>query len=938
MVELQPFRYWVQNVLPQVYDDSLSYYELLGKVVWYINGLVENTNELAEENVQLSAAIKELQDYFESADFQQMLDDKLDEMVEDGTFDTIIENVMQEYLDSHIIYTPEAFGAKGDGQTDDTAAINSMFNIVRRGVVAFRANHKYLISDTVVIRGGSETLNVILGSLEYIGGQNDDKPMIKFLKTTGGNIKLYGGELDCNRLAGIGIQNYDCFACVIDGVTIVKYRNVAIMNGAPELLDVEGGLHSVQLTVANCTASNYNFSDDHTAVKGIGLYLIHPEANIVNCNFNVCEVGVKLVKGGNYISNCHFTLTSEKPTQQSDLAYDFIQVCPQYSGTNEVNIFDTCYFNGYKMRNLVRNTYLTENDTPAAVQLVTRICDCNLILGGPDVDVKSYIFGKTYCPVQIDNLCVRHGSHETMVGAMQVGSGADSVQKNTLSVQTAISHNSNPFDIVNFSNTPAIISGSSGPLIAGKLRRIARVFVNPAWESSAKVNVFNASFNVDIILQYRSTGMNCFKITKYNTLDDDLKFYVDASSTVSSNDPSSPNYTGELTLRWFDIYIYNNSANDIERRMFIRTDNDNYPLSQIAVFTGLDGSGDIASPTLSNYKYINEKIVSACSFAGCKALIIGSSWAGGYTGSGGSTANPTWPDKLIDLLDLSSKSIKVKQYSGGLYQRGNASSTYPSENYLEVMQNHFRDEPCDLIIFQGGANDIVNASTEGLLQNVIDLKTECNTYHSGIPVYYIPTYGNMLIDRTYLDRAHSFVQALRDRGFVVPKNSLNWFTGRDTLMGTDTVHLSEAGYGIFANMVAGFMLGCDGYDYPKYTNTKTTADPPDFLSGIAVGSNEDVSVGSWFVRYKNGKVNVQGTVTILSTSSGSSNNITIMTGLPVPLFAGFRAVVTSYTATKPIPIIQISEAGNLVLTGNTSSYADQAFSFSLIYETLQSVD
>lgn len=39
-------RYWVQRVLPLVYDDSLSFYELLSKVVDKINILVENNNKL----------------------------------------------------------------------------------------------------------------------------------------------------------------------------------------------------------------------------------------------------------------------------------------------------------------------------------------------------------------------------------------------------------------------------------------------------------------------------------------------------------------------------------------------------------------------------------------------------------------------------------------------------------------------------------------------------------------------------------------------------------------------------------------------------------------------------------------------------------------------------------------------------------------------------
>lgn len=45
---LKAFRFWCQKVLPIVYDDSLSYYELLGKVVNYINELIANNEVLAD--------------------------------------------------------------------------------------------------------------------------------------------------------------------------------------------------------------------------------------------------------------------------------------------------------------------------------------------------------------------------------------------------------------------------------------------------------------------------------------------------------------------------------------------------------------------------------------------------------------------------------------------------------------------------------------------------------------------------------------------------------------------------------------------------------------------------------------------------------------------------------------------------------------------------
>lgn len=46
--EIMPLKCWVQKVLPLVYDDSLSYYELLNKVVKKLNDLINNNNNLPE--------------------------------------------------------------------------------------------------------------------------------------------------------------------------------------------------------------------------------------------------------------------------------------------------------------------------------------------------------------------------------------------------------------------------------------------------------------------------------------------------------------------------------------------------------------------------------------------------------------------------------------------------------------------------------------------------------------------------------------------------------------------------------------------------------------------------------------------------------------------------------------------------------------------------
>lgn len=74
------FRFWCQKVLPAVYDDSLSYYELLCKVTKWLEDLTEITNTQSD-------AITELQETL--AEFMA------------GTFDPYIEQKVDEWFDEN---------------------------------------------------------------------------------------------------------------------------------------------------------------------------------------------------------------------------------------------------------------------------------------------------------------------------------------------------------------------------------------------------------------------------------------------------------------------------------------------------------------------------------------------------------------------------------------------------------------------------------------------------------------------------------------------------------------------------------------------------------------------------------------------------------------------------------------------------------------------
>lgn len=92
---LQPFRYWCQKVLPLVYDDSLSYYELLCKVVDYLNKTMEDVETLHDDVTSLHSAYEKLQsyvnNYFSTLDVQNEINKKLDEMTQSGELQKLFD-------------------------------------------------------------------------------------------------------------------------------------------------------------------------------------------------------------------------------------------------------------------------------------------------------------------------------------------------------------------------------------------------------------------------------------------------------------------------------------------------------------------------------------------------------------------------------------------------------------------------------------------------------------------------------------------------------------------------------------------------------------------------------------------------------------------------------------------------------------------------------
>lgn len=86
-MNLEKFRFWCFKVLPLVYDDELSYYEVICKCVEYINNLIENDKAISNDVEQLKQEMKQVQEWINNYDT------------------SFAESIIREYLATMIFVT-----------------------------------------------------------------------------------------------------------------------------------------------------------------------------------------------------------------------------------------------------------------------------------------------------------------------------------------------------------------------------------------------------------------------------------------------------------------------------------------------------------------------------------------------------------------------------------------------------------------------------------------------------------------------------------------------------------------------------------------------------------------------------------------------------------------------------------------------------------------
>lgn len=343
---LSPFRYWCQKVLPLVYDDSLSYYELLCKVVDYLNKTMEDVETLHDDVTSLHTAYEELQsyvnNYFSTLDVQEEINNKLDEMVQNGTIMSLFTSTLVPYA------MPEWYGAKGDGITNDTNAIIT---------ACAHSNILYLTKQYKI-----ESLNITKNNLTITGGGCllGNLTIEKSDNITINNISLNGGgvyDIKTQTFSGSEIE----YGILLRGCTNYKILNCNIYGFLTDNIKIASTIDGSNIKSINGKIENNNIY--YCGEEGIDAY----------------SSGKNLIISNNYIHDCfRCAILKDYGTNTIDDKYS----------TDIIYTSNYCY-------NLTRGLVINTNNVICENNIFTNIYDTTLdgyAIGCGPIDTHESIY------------------------------------------------------------------------------------------------------------------------------------------------------------------------------------------------------------------------------------------------------------------------------------------------------------------------------------------------------------------------------------------------------------------------------------------------------------------------------------------------------------------------------------------------------------------